>query len=129
MKIHHIITLAVMFAFTILRAEGGLLPAEDALAKGYWQSLDPKSKIVFLTAYRHTRGPAHDKTAKPEFFVLSAKHFPTLVTKLDEFYKNLDNEHVSVKDAIRICFMEMSGKPQTDIDKAIKEARDAFLRY
>ena len=129
MRIHHIITLGVILASSILRAEGGLLPAEDALDKDYWQSLDAKSKVVFLTTFRHAQGPVPDKAARPGFFLLSTNHFPTLIVKLDEFYKTSDNEHVFVKAAIRICFMEMSGRPQTDIDKAVKEAREAILKW
>ena len=37
-----------------------------------------------------------------------------------------DNQHVFLSAAIRISFMEMAGKPQADIDQAIKQARRAL---
>jgi len=129
MKTHHLITLAFVFAFTTLRAEAGFLHPEDAVGKDYWQSLDPKSQTVFLTAYRHGRGPSEDKTAKPEFGVLRTDHFPSLIAKLDKFYQTPDNQHIFLTAAIQICFMEMAGKPQQDIDKAIKEARDVISQF
>ena len=112
----------------ILRAVGGELLPEDSLSADYWQGLDPKSKIVFLTAYRHGEGPIENQTAKPEFYFLSKGHFGTLVTKLDEFYQIPDNRRVFLSAAIRICFMEMSGRPQTEIDQALKQAREAPYR-
>ena len=66
MKTHHLITLAFVFALSLLRAEAGFLLPEDAISKDYWQSLDAKSKIVFLTAFRHGQGPSIDiKAALP----------------------------------------------------------------
>jgi hypothetical protein len=112
----------------ILRAVGGELLPEDSLSADYWQSLDPKSKTVFLTAYRHGQGPREDHTAKPEFRFLSTDHFATLIAKLDKFYQIPENRQVFLSAAIQICFMEMAGKPQADIDQAIKQAREAFSR-
>jgi hypothetical protein len=126
MKTHHLITLAVVFAFTILRAEAGFLLPEDAIGKDYWQGLDAKSKIVFLTAHRHGQGPKIDINAKPPFQVLTTAQFPALIAKLDKFYQIPDNRHVFLSAAIRISFMEMSGKPQADIDQAVKQARRAL---
>jgi hypothetical protein len=129
MKPHQLIVLAFVFTFTIPRVEGGFLSREEGLGKEYWQTLDSKSKIVFLTGYRHGQGPKEDQTAKPGFRVLTIEHFPTLVTKLDTFYKNPTNHHVFLSAAIRICFMEMSGKPQADIDEAIKQAHAAISQW
>ena len=126
MKAYHLITLAFVFAFTILRAEAGFLFPEDAISKDYWQSLDPKSKTVFLTAYRHGQGPKLDINEKPPFQVLAAAQFPALIAKLDKFYQNPDNEHVFLSAAIRISFMELSAKTQEEIDQAIKQARRAL---
>jgi len=112
----------------ILRAVGGELLPEDSLSADYWQSLDPKSKTVFLTAYRHGQGPSEDHAAKPEFRFLSTDHFATLIAKLDKFYQIPENRHVFLSAAIQICFMEMAGKPQANIDQAIKQARKAFSR-
>ena len=118
-----------MFAFTILRAEAGFLHPEDAISKDYWQGLDSKSKIVFLAAYRHGQGSKIDISAKPPFQCLTTAHFPALVAKLDKFYQTPDNQHVFLSAAIRISFMEMSGKPQADIDQAIKDARRALSSF
>jgi len=126
MKTYQLMTLAFVFACSIPRAEAGLLRPEDSIGKDYWQSLDQKSKIVFLTAYRHAQGPVEDKTAKPDFRLLTADHFPALVAKLNQFYNAPENQHVFVSAAIRICFMEMSGKPQAEIDKATRQAREVF---
>jgi hypothetical protein len=126
MQTHHLITLASVFACTILRAEAGFLFPEDAIGKDYWQSLDPKARIVFLTAYRHGQGPKIDINAKPPFQVLATGQFPALVAKLDKFYQTPENQHVFLSAAIRISFMEMSGKPQADIDQAIEQARRAL---
>lgn len=105
---------------------GGELLPEDSLSADYWESLDPKSKIVFLTAYRHGEGPIENQAAKPEFYFLNTRHFATLVTKLDKFYQIPDNRRVFLSAGIRICFMEMSGRPQTEIDRALQQARKAF---
>lgn len=126
MKTRHLITLAFAFAFTVLRAEAGFLLPEDAIGKDYWQRLDPKSKIVFLTAYRHGQGPILDINVKPPFQFLATAQFPVLIAKLDQFYQTPDNQHVFLSAAIRISFMEMSGKPQTDIDQIVKQARQAL---
>ena len=123
MKRHHFFTLALVFAFTMLRAAAGFLHPEDAIGKDYWQGLDAKSKIVFLTAWRHGQGPVMDISAKPPFQVLGTGQFPALVAKLDKFYETADNQHVFLSAAIRISFMEMAGKPQADIDQAIQQAR------
>ena len=113
---------------SILRAVGGELLPEDSLSADYWQDLDPKSKAVFLTGYRHGQGPNEDHAAKPEFRVLSTDHFATLIAKLDEFYRIPENRHVFLSAAIQTCFMEMSGRPQADIDKATEQARKGFSR-
>jgi hypothetical protein len=126
MKTYHPISLACMFALTILRAEAGFLFPEDAIGKDYWRSLDPKSKIVFLTAYRHGQGPIIDINAKPPFQVLATGQFPALIAKLDKFYQTPGNQHVFLSAAIRISFMEMSDKPQAEIDEAINQARRAL---
>jgi hypothetical protein len=127
-KTHQLITLAFVFAFTIHRAEAGFLFPEDAIGKDYWQGLDPKSKVVFLTAYRHGQGPKIDINAKPPFQALATAQFPALVAKLDKFYQFPDNQHVFLSAAIRISFMEMAGKPQADIDEAVKQAREALRK-
>ena len=111
-----------------LHPVGGELLPEDSLSADYWQGLDPKSKAVFLTAYRHGLGPCEDQAAKAEFRFLSADHFATLVAKLDKFYQVPENRHVFLSAAIQIGFMEMSGKAQADIDQAISQARKAFSR-
>jgi len=111
-----------------LHPVGGELLPEDSLSADYWQGLDPKSKAVFLTAYRHGLGPCEDQAAKAEFRFLSADHFATLVAKLDKFYQIPENRHVFLSAAIQIGFMEMSGKAQADIDQAIKQARVAPSR-
>jgi hypothetical protein len=128
MKTRYLITLIFLFALTVLRASAGRLYPEDSLDREYWRGLDAKSKIFFLTAFRHSQGPVVDKTAKPNFQLVTTAHFPALAEKVDQFYKSPDNEHVSLKAAIRISFMEMSGKPQADIDQATKEAREIFIR-
>ena len=111
-----------------LHPVGGELLPEDSLIADYWQGLDPKSKTVFLTAYRHGLGPSEDRAAKPEFRFLSTDHFATLMAKLDKFYQIPENRHVFLSAAIQIGFMEMSGKAQADIDQAIKQARVAPSR-
>lgn len=128
MKKHQLLTLAFLFAFSMLRADAGLLFPEDSISKDYWKSLDAKSQIIFLTAYRHTQGPIEDPTAKPGFQFLAEKHFPELVAQLNQFYSAPANEHVFVRDAIHICFMQMAGKPQAEIDKATDLAREYFMR-
>lgn len=128
MKTYTLITLAFVCAFTIFRAEAGRLLPEDSIGKDYWQGLDPKSKMVFLTAYRHTQGPVEDQTVRPEFRRLNTGHFPALVAKLNEFYNVPVNEHVFLSAAIRICFMEISGKSKADIDKATKQAQEVFSK-
>jgi hypothetical protein len=110
-------------------APGGFVSREEALGKEYWTTLDAKSKIVFLTGYLHGRGPKDDQTAKLEYRDLTVNHFPTLVTKLDAFYKTPANQSVFLSDAIGICFMEMAGKPQADIDEAIEQARLTIMRW
>ena len=129
MKIQHLITLAFVLALTTLRANAGFLLPEDSLGKEYWQGLDPKSKIVFLSGYRTAQGPVEDQTAKLDYSLLTTDNFPALVAKLDRFYSSADNKNVFVSAAIRICFMEMSGKPQKDIDGALKQARAAISQY
>ena len=111
-----------------LRPVGGELLPEDSLSADYWQSLDPKSKTVFLTAYRHGQGPSEDNAAKPEFRFLSTDHFARLIAKLNKFYQIPENRHVFLSAAIQICFMEMAGKPQADIDQVLQQARKAFSR-
>ena len=111
-----------------LHPVGGELLPDDSLSADYWQGLDPKSKAVFLTGYRHGLGPCEDQAAKAEFRFLSADHFATLVAKLDKFYQVPENRHVFLSAAIQIGFMEMSGKAQADIDQAISQARKAFSR-
>jgi len=127
-KTHPLITLAFVFAFTLLRAEEGFLFPEDAIGRDYWQGLDPKSKVVFLTAYRHGEGPKIDIKAKPPYQALSTAQFPALIAKVDKFYQIPDNQHVFLSAAIRISFMEMAGKPQADIDAATKQAREAIRK-
>ena len=129
MKTHHILTLAFVFAFTAFRAQAGKPFPVDRLNQEYWQGLDPKTKIVFLTAYRHAKGPNPDENEKPDFRDLKTENYPALAAKLDQFYKDTANKHVFVSAAIGICYMEMSGKPQADIDKAIKEARDVISQF
>lgn len=89
-KTHRFLTLAFVFMFAILRAEAGFLFPEDAIGKDYWQSLDAKSKVVFLTAYRHGQGPIIDIKAKPPFQALATARFPALIAKLDKFYQSPD---------------------------------------
>jgi hypothetical protein len=45
-----------------------------------------------------------------------------------KFYEIPENRRVFLSAAIQICFMEMAGKPQADIDQVIKQARKAFSR-
>ena len=111
-------------ANTVHPVGGELLP-EDSLSADYWHGLDPKSKTVFLTGYRHGLGPSEDHAAKPEFRFLGIDHFATLIAKLDKFYEIPENRPVFLSAAIQICFMEMAGKPQGDIDRALKQARVA----
>jgi len=128
-KTLHLATLVCVFAFTLLRAEAGFLFPEDAIGKDYWQGLDAKSKVVFLTAYRHGQGPKIDINVKPPYQALATAQFPALVAKLDKFYQTPDNQHVFLSAAIRISFMEMAGKPQADIDQAVKQAREALRNF
>ena len=116
------------FGASTLHPVGGELLPEDSLSADYWQGLDAQSKAVFLTGYRHGLGPSEDHAAKPEFRFLSTNHFATLIPTLDKFYEIPDNRQVFLSAAIQICFMEISGKPQADIDKAIKQARVAPSR-
>jgi len=127
MKTHSLLTLAFVLVFTILRAQAGFLLPEDAIGKDYWQGLDAKSKVVFLTAWRHGQGAKIDINAKPPFQVLATAQFPDLFAKLDKFYQVPDNQHVFLSAAIRISFMEMSGKPQGEIDRSIKDARRVMM--
>jgi len=113
---------------SILRLLGGELLPEDSLSGDYWHGLDPKSKTVFLTGYRHGQGPSEDDAAKPEFRFLGTDHFATLIAKLDKFYEIPENRRVFLSAAIQICFMEMAGKPQANIEQAIEQARKAFMR-
>jgi hypothetical protein len=107
---------------------GGELLPEDSLSADYWQGLDATSKAVFLTGYRHGLGPSEERAAKSEFRFLSAGHFAALIAKLDKFYEMPENRPVFLSAAIQICFMEMAGKPQGDIDQALKQARVAPYR-
>jgi len=114
-------------AKTVHPVGGELLP-EDSLSADYWQGLDPKSRTVFLTGYRHGLGPSEDHAAKPEFRFLGTDHFATLIAKLDKFYEIPENRPVFLSAAIQMCFMELAGKPQGDIDQALKQARVAPYR-
>ena len=126
--IRHLIALTLVLAFSALRVGSGELLPEDSISKDYWQGLDPKAKIVFLTGYRHAQGPVEEQKAQRGARLLAASDFSTLVAKLDKFYENDANKHVFVSAAIRICFMEVLGKPQKDIDDAVTQARKAFFR-
>src|SRR5438034_272343 len=74
-----------------------LMPPEDKIGKQYWESLDAKTKPVFLAGFRHATGPLL-KGAPPGFVsgekvkggvtVFTAQHFPKLIEKVDAFYKD-----------------------------------------
>jgi hypothetical protein len=108
-------------------AHAFMLP-EDKLTKKFWDSLDAKTKPIFLMGYRHGTGlqPGAPETNRG-FLVLSAEHFPKIIEKLDAFYKDKDNEYVRIKLAIDIALMEMTSKPKAEIDALLKRAREEVV--
>jgi hypothetical protein len=105
-------------------AHAFMLP-EDTIGKQFWDTLDSRTKPIFLMGFRHGTGP---QPGAPEtsrgFLVLSASHFPKLIERLDTFYAIKDNKDVCLRLAIQISVMQMSGKPQSEIDDLTKKARD-----
>src|SRR5262245_25870878 len=98
MKTHLYLTLLIV-AF-VSAAHAFMLP-EDKLTKKYWDTLDAKTKPIFLMGYRHGTGPGPGAPeTKRGFLVLSAEHFPKVIEKLDTFYKDKDNEDVRIRLAV-----------------------------
>jgi hypothetical protein len=122
----HLYLILIAVAF-VSAAHAFMLP-EDKLTKKYWDSLDAKTKPIFLMGYRHGTGPEPGAPeTKRGFLVLSAEHFPRVIEKLDAFYKDKDNEHVRIRLAIQIALMEMTSKPKAEIDALLKKAREEIL--
>jgi len=124
MKTHFKLVLLVVVFGVVSAAQAFMLP-EDKLTKKFWDSLDAKTKPIFLMGYRHGTGPQPGAPeTKRGFLVLSAEHFPKLIEKLDAFYNDKDNQYVRISLAIQIALMDMSSKPKAEIDTLLKKARE-----
>ena len=118
-------TILLIAAFCLVSAAHAFMLPEDKLTKKFWDSLDAKTKPIFLMGYRHGTGPQPGAPeTKRGFLVMSAEHFPKVIEKLDAFYKDKDNEHVRIRLAVEIALMEMTSKPKAEIDVRLKKARE-----
>src|SRR5438445_11658529 len=87
---------------------------EDLLGKAYWDTLDIKSKPVFLMGFRHGAGL---NTFGKTNLTLNEHEIPKIVPLIDSFYKVTDNRGVYLRSAIEICLMKLLDKLQAEIEK------------
>ena len=113
-----------------------MLP-EDKLTKNDWISLDSKEKKALLLGYRIAKSSSKCEEdfnlitkmseTKEGSLVLSKEHFVDIIKSIDEFYKNDENQYVTVRAAIEIAIMKLKKIDTKTIDEKIKHERSKIL--
>jgi len=129
MRLLHSFLMASFLGFSIARA--ALPVREDVLDKSYWNTLDEKTKPVFLMGFGSGAGHYPFQTARmpsemeAKYLSFFFEEIPKLVPAIDAFYKDRKNDDVYLRSAIEICLMQLqaTGVSKEEIAAAIKNAR------
>jgi len=113
----------------------------DATDSATWEKLTAWGKLGYVMGFGHAEqmyrvilnsmNPACSEAAKRSLEAfLKSNPRPSAsngqwVSGLDEFYRDWRNKRVPIASARRIVGLELSGRPQAEIDEAVRAVREA----
>jgi hypothetical protein len=115
--------LLLLFSFSMCVIARAALPYGSEFDARYWSTLDEKAKTVFLTGFclgaDGMVGPRRPQIGVSIF----PEDIPKLIPLMDSFYKVHSGPNMLVRSAVEICAMQLRGKPEAEIDEAIRQAQ------
>ena len=147
MKLSPIKSLALSFFGLLIgvcvgQTINGAQEYRKATGYAFWSKADDNAKFAYVIGYSDAEGVYRlvlDKEAKPhctdackewidDFEQKMAAPNMTIkqcIQGIDDFYKDWKNQSVKLQIAQNIVRLQVSGRPQAEIEEAIRKAREA----